>query len=85
VGDLRLTGTFVGAWLYLITGVSWLGMWIWFWLLRHGDATRASAYFFLNPIFGLFFGALLLGEPLGPVDFVGSAAVGFGIYLVQRG
>ena len=85
VADLRLTASFLGAWLYLITGVSWLGMWTWFWLLRHGDATRASAYFFLNPIFGLFIGALLLGEPLGPVDFVGSAAVAFGIYLVQRG
>ncbi len=60
-------------------------MWTWFWLLTHGDATRASAYFFLNPIFGLFIGALLLGEPLGPVDFVGSAAVALGIYLVQRG
>ena len=85
VADLRLTASFLGAWLYLITGVSWLGMWTWFWLLRHGDATRASAYFFLNPIFGLFIGALLLGEPLGPVDFVGSAAVALGIYLVQRG
>ena len=28
--------------------------------------------------------ALLLGEPLGVHDFVGSAAVAFGIYLVQR-
>ena len=44
VADLRLTAGFLGAWLYLITGVSWLGMGTWFWLLRHGDATRASAY-----------------------------------------
>jgi drug/metabolite transporter (DMT)-like permease len=85
VAGVRVTSAFVGAWLYLIVGVSWLAMWTWFWLLSHGAATRASAYFFLNPIFGLFFGALLLGEPLGPVDFVGSAAVGVGIYLVQRG
>lgn len=85
VADVRVTPAFVGAWIYLIVGVSWLGMSTWFWLLRHGDATRASAYFFLNPIFGLFFGALLLGEPLGVVDFVGAAAVGCGIYLVQRG
>jgi drug/metabolite transporter (DMT)-like permease len=80
MSDVRLTITFLGAWLYLITGVSWLGMWTWFWLLSHGDATRASAYFFLNPIFGLFFGALLLGEPLGAVDFVGTAAVEQRIY-----
>jgi drug/metabolite transporter (DMT)-like permease len=85
VTGVRLTVSFVGAWLYLITAVSWLGMGVWFWLLRHGDATRASAYFFLNPVFGLFFGALLLGESLGAVDLVGAAAVALGIYLVQRG
>jgi drug/metabolite transporter (DMT)-like permease len=84
VADVRLTPTFVGAWLFLVAGISWLAMGIWFWLLRHGDATRASAYFFLNPIFGLFLGALFLGEPMGAVDFAGSAAVALGIYLVQR-
>lgn len=85
VADVRFTSGFLGAWLYLIAGISWLAMGIWFWLLRHGDATRASAYFFLNPIFGLFFGALFLGEPMALLDFVGSAAVALGIYLVQRG
>lgn len=85
VADVRFTSSFLGAWLYLIAGISWLAMGIWFWLLRHGDATRASAYFFLNPIFGLVLGALFLGEPMAPLDFVGSAAVALGIYLVQRG
>ena len=65
LAGLRLTSTFVVAWLYLIGGISWLAMGLWFWLLRHGDATRASAYFFLNPIFGLVLGALFLGEPMG--------------------
>ena len=85
IGDLHITASFVAAWIYLIVAVSWAGMWTWFWLLDHGDATRASAYFFLNPIFGLFFGALLLGEPLGVTDFAGTVAVAIGIYLVQRG
>jgi drug/metabolite transporter (DMT)-like permease len=85
LADLHVTASFLGAWAYLIVAVSGLGMWTWFWLLSHGDATRASAYFFLNPIFGLFLGALLLGEPLGATDFVGTAVVALGIYLVQRG
>jgi drug/metabolite transporter (DMT)-like permease len=85
VGDMHVTGRFLVAWIYLIVAVSWAGMGIWFWLLSHGDATRASAYFFLNPIFGLFIGALLLGEPLGATDFLGTVAVAVGIYLVQRG
>jgi drug/metabolite transporter (DMT)-like permease len=85
LASVRMTWSFVAAQTYLIAGMSWLGMGLWFWLLRHGDATRASAYFFLNPIFGLFLGALCLGEPLGVIDFAGSAAVALGIYLVQRG
>jgi drug/metabolite transporter (DMT)-like permease len=35
-------------------------------------------------VLGLFLGALVLREPLFPSDFIGSAAVALGIYLVQR-
>jgi drug/metabolite transporter (DMT)-like permease len=82
---VRLTPSFIATQLYLIAGVSWVAMLIWFWLLRHGDATRASAWFFLNPVIGVFLGATLLGEPLGVYDLLGSATVALGIYLVQRG
>jgi drug/metabolite transporter (DMT)-like permease len=84
LGAVRLTGSFLAAQAYLIVAVSWVGMLIWFWLLGHGDATRASAYFFLNPILGIFLGALLLGEPLQARDFAGAAVVAAGIWLVQR-
>lgn len=85
VGAVRFTVSFLAAQAFLILGVSGLGMLIWFWLLRHGDAGRASAYFFLNPVLGLFLGAALLGEPLRVEDFAGAAAVALGIYVVQRG
>ena len=45
---------------------------------------RASSFFFLNPIFGLLLASLLLAEPLHLLDFIGSAGIGLGIYLVQR-
>ena len=70
LGTVRLTPSFLAAQGYLIAGVSWIGMSIWFWLLRHGDATRASAWFFLNPVIGVFLGAMLLGEPLRVQDFL---------------
>lgn len=35
------------------------------WLFRHGDATRASAWWFLKPVLGLGRAALALDEPLG--------------------
>ena len=43
-----------------------------------------SAFYFLTPIFGLFFGAVLLGEAIGPADGLGLVAVALGIVLVQR-
>jgi drug/metabolite transporter (DMT)-like permease len=82
--DVQLTGTFALAQGYLIVGVSWIAILIWFWLLDHGDASRASAWFFLNPILGLLLAALLLGESLDAQDLLGAAAVAGGIYLVQR-
>lgn len=84
VGDVRLTPSFLASQAYLIAVVSWIGMATWFWLLRAGDATRASAWFFLNPVLGLLLGALLLDEPLRAQDFAAAAAVAAGIYLVQR-
>jgi drug/metabolite transporter (DMT)-like permease len=85
LASVQLTPSFMATQAYLIAGVSWTGMLIWFWLLRHGDATRASAWFFLNPVIGIFLGATLLGEPLRAQDFLGAATVAFGIHLVQRG
>ena len=70
---------------YLVVAVSVGAMSIWFFLLRSGDAARASSYFFLNPVFGLLLGALLLSEPLRPLDLVGTAGVAVGLHLVQRG
>jgi drug/metabolite transporter (DMT)-like permease len=84
IATVRLTPSFLTAMAFLVAGVSWVGMLIWFWLLSHGDATRASAWFFLNPVLGLFLGALFLGESLSVADFFGSAMVAAGIYVVQR-
>lgn len=44
----------------------------------------ASAYYFLTPIFGLGLAAILLGEPFGPRDIIGLAAVAVGIALIGR-
>lgn len=84
VAAVRWDPAFLGAIAYLALAVSCGAMLIWFYLLRSGDASKASAFFFLNPVIGLFLGALLLGEPLRPQDFAGTAGVALGIYLVQR-
>jgi drug/metabolite transporter (DMT)-like permease len=75
----------VASFVYLVGVVSVGASLLWFWLLSGGAASRVSAFYFLTPIFGLAFGAVLLGEPVGPGDAVGLAAVALGIILVQRG
>ena len=85
LGAIRWTPPFVAAMAFVVVAASCVGTLLWYWLLRNGDASRASAYFFLNPVLGVFLGGLLLGEPLRAADFAGAAVVGLGIYLVQRG
>jgi drug/metabolite transporter (DMT)-like permease len=77
------TPSFIACMAYLILVLSLGGSWLWFWLLRHGEASRVSAFYFLTPIFGLGLGALLLGEHVTALDAVGLAAVALGIALVQ--
>jgi drug/metabolite transporter (DMT)-like permease len=75
----------VWSFIYLVLVLSVGASLLWFWLLSHGAASRVSAFYFLTPIFGLFFGAVLLGETVQPGDLLGLAAVALGIVLVQRG
>lgn len=84
VATVRWGWEFLGAVFYLAVAVSCGAMLIWFFLLRNGAASRASAFFFLNPIFGLLLGALLLGEPLRAFDLAGALGVALGVYLAAR-
>ena len=81
---IRVTPALLAAQAYLTVVVSCGATLFWLWLLDHGDATSASAFFFLNPVWGLVLGALLLGEPLSAGDLLAGAAVGLGVWLVQR-
>jgi drug/metabolite transporter (DMT)-like permease len=80
---LHPTAEFTLSLAYLILVMSLGASFLWFWLLRHGEASRVSAFYFLTPIIGLVLGALLLGEAVRPLDGLGLAAVAMGIVLVQ--
>jgi drug/metabolite transporter (DMT)-like permease len=79
-----ITPELISSFVYLVLVLSVGASLLWFWLLTHGAASRVSAFYFLTPIFGLFFGAAFLGESVGPGDAVGLVAVALGIVLVQR-
>lgn len=63
--------------------VSFASFLIWFWLLRHYLASRLGVFTFLTPLFGIVFGAWLLGEHIETSFLVGAAPVLVGIVLVS--
>lgn len=83
-GAVQLDIPLVLSFIYLVFAISIGASLLWLWLLRRGEASVVSAYYFLTPIFGLLFAALLLGEPLSPRDAIGLAAVAGGIALIGR-
>jgi len=82
----RLDLTFNLVWTLLYNGVgsSALAYVIWFYLLRSRSSAEVTSYVFLVPVFAVLFGALVLGEVLGPITLAGGALVLLGIYLVNR-
>jgi drug/metabolite transporter (DMT)-like permease len=56
----------------------------WFWLISRYPATRLSAFSFLTPLFGMGFGAVLLGERITWTLSGAMALVAAGIWLVNR-
>jgi drug/metabolite transporter (DMT)-like permease len=80
--EFSLPVTLALLWLVVVMSIG--ASLLWFWLLRHGDASRVSAFYFLTPVVGLFLGALLLGERIAPLDGVGLAVIVLGLTLVTR-
>jgi drug/metabolite transporter (DMT)-like permease len=65
-----------------VTAITYLA---WFALIRDYPASLLSSFTFLTPLFGVAFGAALLGEPLSPQLLAALLLVAVGIYLVNRG
>jgi drug/metabolite transporter (DMT)-like permease len=78
------TPALVSALAFLVLVLSVGASMLWFWILRHGEASRVSAFYFLTPVFGLGLGALLLGEHLAPLDGLGLAVICAGLWLAMR-
>ncbi|MEM9972245.1 MAG: DMT family transporter, partial [Pseudomonadota bacterium] len=60
------------------------GFTLWLWLLSIYPAAGVAAFGFLAPIFGVGFGWLVLGEPLGAPILVALALVCAGLILINR-
>jgi len=78
------TTRIVISFLYLSIIISIGASVLWLWLLKHGDASRVTSFYFLTPIFGLLISYIFLHEAISVLDLGGLAAIAAGIYLVQR-
>jgi drug/metabolite transporter (DMT)-like permease len=57
---------------------------LWLFLVSRTSASAASSLLFLTPPLGLFFGWLVLGEPISAADLIGVIPIAIGIRLVTR-
>lgn len=77
------TGEFVIALITLSTFGTSLVFWLWFSVLREVALSRAVAFTFLVPIFGLIIGRTLFDERLGWIEITGAMLILIGILAVQ--
>lgn len=61
-----------------------LAYWLWFSVLKEVSLSRANAFTFLVPVFGLAVGAALFNEQLAWLQLAGIVVVLSGVALVQR-
>ena len=74
---------FIISFVYQILMPGVLGTLIWFLLVRRIGATKATAFHFLNPFFGVLIAAAILVEPLSLKDVIAVVIIMIGILVVQ--
>lgn len=83
-GIRGMTPLIAACLVYQAVCVAFVTYLVWFWLIRNYPASRLAGFLFFTPLFGVLFGAALLGEPLTLSLLTALALVGAGIYLVNR-
>ena len=83
-GIVALTPKVVASLAYQSVIVAFASYLAWFWLLTRYLAGRLAVFSFLTPLFGVFFGVILLAEPVSAAFLAAAALVGAGIVLVNR-
>jgi drug/metabolite transporter (DMT)-like permease len=82
-GMVAVTPLAVASLVYQGMVVAFASYLAWFWLLTRYLAARLAVFSFLTPLFGVFFGVIVLAEPLSPSFVAAASLVGAGIVLVN--
>src|SRR3546814_16047212 len=84
LADVSLNPGLLVAFAYIVLFPGIIATFLWFTLLDRGSATDASAYHFLNPVFGVAVAWAVLSGPAGWHDAVGVALVSARLVIVNR-
>ncbi len=82
-GVVRLGALALGSLVFQSVVVAFASFLLWFWLLTRYLAARISVLAFMTPLWGVLFGTLILGDPVGPAYLAAALLVGAGIVLVN--
>ncbi|MGH7893968.1 MAG: DMT family transporter [Candidatus Binatia bacterium] len=82
-GVVRVTPLAVASLAFQSVIVAFASYLTWFWLLTRYFAARLATFTFMTPLFGVAFGATLLGDPITPAFLGAALAVAGGIVLVN--
>ena len=72
-----------GSLLFQSAVVAFASYLAWFWMVLTYPASRLAPFTFLAPMFGVGFGGLLLGEPIGFALLAGLVAIAVGLRLLN--
>ncbi len=79
-----ITAIGVSSLIFQIVWIAFITYIAWFWLISNYSVSKLSSFTFLTPMFGVFFGIVLLNETLTFNLIIALFMVGSGIYVVNR-
>ncbi|MGA2386156.1 MAG: EamA family transporter [Candidatus Bathyarchaeia archaeon] len=83
-GILTLSLQSWGAILYLAVTCSFIGYFIWFYVMNRVKAAVASSFLFAEPLVTVLFAMVFVGEALTPLILAGGLLIFMGVLLITR-
>ncbi len=72
-----------GAVLYLGVFSTAMAWYLWYKGLEYADASTVAVFFFAQPVVGVAFGVVFLGEAVSPLFVIGGTVMALGIHVVS--
>jgi drug/metabolite transporter (DMT)-like permease len=83
-GILTLSLQALGAILYLAVTCSFIGYFIWFYVMSRVKAAVTSSFLFAEPLVTVLFATAFIGENITPLILVGGLLIFTGVLLITR-